>query len=167
MKETMFRVAFVLLATFGVSWAASAQTPDSQSDVSSGFVNINSFGLPYIQQLGHYEGQNADPSNPGLARGASVGISATPGCQKLNAGLIGIDTSPNVVSQDVASLNDTQAPRFVSVFRTINTDTTPSLSLALPSSLNVNAHLDILLYINCEEGTTDSFVKYRVDETRP
>ena len=167
MKETMVRVAFVLLATFGVPWETSAQTPDLQSDVSSGLVYINPFGLPFIQELGHYEGQKADPSNPGLARGAAVSISAGPGCQKLNAGLIGIDTSPGVMSLDVASLNDTQAPRFVSGFRTINTDVTSTLSLALLSSQNVNTHMDILLYINCEEGTAGSLVKYLVNETRP
>ena len=134
MKQPLFRVAFVLLAIFGVSWAAAAQIPDPEPGVvvGSGFVYINAFGLPYIQELGHYEGLRADPNNPGLARGAFVGMTATPGCQKFNAGLIGIDTSPGVVSLDVVSLNDTQAPRFAGVFRTINTDTTPTLSLTLP-----------------------------------
>ena len=71
------------------------------------------------------------------------------------------------MSLDVASLNDTQAPRFVNAFRTISTDTTSTLSLAIPSSQNVNDHMDILLYINCEVGPGGNFVKYRVDETGP
>ena len=157
MKQTVIRTASILLAIGGVVGTATAQTP------SSGLVFVNEFGIPYIQELGHYEGLTANPSDPGLARGAVVGIAAGAGCQKLNVGLIGIDVSPGVVSLG-PSLTDGQAPRFVSVFHQINTDTTQTLSITLPSSQNVNEHMDILFYMNCEEGTNGSFVKYRVDE---